>query len=65
MDFFSVFTQLCADHLMRAKQPKGQVAGAFRHIRFACDFMIGGAHRLAQLNSAKAKECYRSTHWYR
>ena len=65
MDFFSVFTQLCADHLMMAKQPKGQVAGAFRRIRSACDFMLGGAHRLARLNSVSAAGCYRSTHWYR
>ncbi len=29
MDFFGVFTQLCADHLMTAKQPRGDVLGAF------------------------------------
>ena len=65
MDFFSVFTQLCADHLMRAKQPKGQVSGAFGRIRSACDFMVGAAHWFSGLNSPSAAECYRSRHWYR
>ena len=64
MDFFSVFTQLCADHLMTAKQPKGRVAGAFARVRSACDFMLGAAHRLAHLSAPRAAECYRSTHWY-
>lgn len=65
MDFFSVFTQLCADHLMMAKQPRGQAADAFGRIRSACDFMVGAAHRLSRLNSPSAAKCYRATHWYR
>ena len=65
MDFFSVFTQLCADHLMRAKHEKGDVTGAFKRIRTACDFMRGAAYKRTKLNSELAATCYRSVHWYK
>ena len=66
MDFFSVFTQLCADHLMSAN-PAGshpQVTEAFDCVRKACDSLLGAAHRLVYLNDGKAPMCYRSSHWY-
>ena len=66
MDFFSVFTQLCADHLMTGG-PTGshpQVATAFGGVRSACDVLQGAAHRLTHLNSGMAPNCYRSSHWY-
>ena len=66
MDFFSVFTQLCADHLMSAN-PAGshrKVTEAFDRVRKACDCLLGAAHRLVYLNDGKAPKCYRSSHWY-
>ena len=66
MDFFSVFTQLCADHLMSIGQTDSdpQVAVAFDRVRSACRFLQGAAHRLTYLNSGIAPNCYRSSHWY-
>ena len=66
MDFFSVCTQLCADHLM-AVNPAGnpaQVTAAFDGVRSACDFLEGAAHRLSYLNAGAAPSSYRSSHWY-
>ena len=66
MDFFSVFTQLCADHLMgeRTRERGEQVNEAFEMVRSACGFLQGAAHRLSYLNSVRARQCYRSSHWY-
>ena len=66
MDFFSVCTQLCADHLM-AVSPAGnppQVTAAFDGVRSACGFLQGAAHRLSYLSAGAAPNCYRSSHWY-
>ena len=67
MDFFSVCTQLCADHLMGVDpmHTHPQVTAAFDGVRSACDFLQGAAHRLTYLNSGRAPKCYRSSHWYR
>lgn len=66
MDFFSVFTQLCADHLMslELRNSSGQVTEAFKAVRRACNCLRGAAHRLSYLNGGEAPECYRSSHWY-
>ena len=66
MDFFSVCTQLCADHLMTVDPSVSdqRVADAFDDVRSACGFLQGAAHRLAHLNSRAASKCYRSSHWY-
>ena len=66
MDFFSVFTQLCADHLIsnRTNGEDQQVTAAFDVVRKACGCLQGAAHRLSHLNSGKAPQCYRSSHWY-
>ena len=48
MDFFSVFTQLCADHLMSVN-PVGsnpELTAAFDDVRSACSFLQGVAHQL-------------------
>ncbi len=63
MDVFSVFTQICADHLMW-EQSAPEVQRAFEQTRSSCNFIVGAAHRLAYLNSKPAIGCYRSTHWY-
>lgn len=66
MDFFSVFTQLCADHLMGEprKGRRGQVNDGFDDVRAGCGCLQGAAHRLSFLNSGRAPQCYRSSHWY-
>lgn len=66
MDFFSVCTQLCADHLMSGNPTDNhrEVIAAFNGVRSACDFLQGAAHGMAYLNDGKAPGCYRSYHWY-
>jgi len=63
MDFFSVVTQICADHMLD-KTSDDNSRKAFQSVRKACDFFSGAAHRLEYLNSEPAISCYRSTHWY-
>ena len=65
MDFFSVLTQLCADHLMSGRTDgQEQAADAFGSVRSASAFLRGAAHRLPFLNGREATHCYRSSHWY-
>ena len=66
MDFFSVFTQLCADHLISnsASNNHPEVVSAFCSLRSACNLLQGVAHRLNYLNCKEASDCYRSSHWY-
>ena len=66
MDFFSVFTQICADHLMarNAANIQHQAGTAFDSVRSACSMLQGLAYRLNYLNGDNAKDCYRSSHWY-
>ena len=66
MDFFSVVTQLCADHLVSVNSASSDsdVMAAFNDVRAACGFLRGAAHRLRYLNSGGAPMCYRSSHWY-
>ncbi len=63
MDLFSVFTQICADHLMWERSAP-EVERAFEQTRKVCSFFIGAAHRLAFLREQSVIECYRSVHWY-
>lgn len=63
MDVFSVLTQIGADHLM-GEASAAEVHRAFEQLKTACDFLIGAAHRMAFLNTERARSCYRSTHWY-
>lgn len=63
MDFFSVFTQICADHLLWRNSPP-DVHRAFERTRESCNFFVGAAHKLAFLRERTASECYRSIHWY-
>lgn len=65
MDFMSVLTQLCADHLMGSKDEReAEMMSAFESVRSACDFLLGAGHMLPQLNAGRATRCYRSSHWY-
>ena len=63
MDFFSVFTQLCADHLISNNANTGAVT-TFHRLRLSCHRLQGVAHRLSYLTCKEARECLRSSHWY-
>lgn len=63
MDGFSVFAQICADHLLY-KHSGADDRGKFRKVLQSCDVYRGVGHRLAYLNSGDAPHCYRSFHWY-
>ena len=63
MDVFSVFAQICADHLMWEDSAE-EVERAFDRTRSVCSFFVGAAHRLAFLQEREVIECYRSVHWY-
>ena len=66
MDFMSVLTQLCADHLVGSSEGNGaaEVKASFEDVRSACDFLLGAGHMLPRLNAGRAPRCYRSSHWY-
>jgi hypothetical protein len=63
MDFFSVITQIGADHLI-SERSGPEVLEGFRLLRRACDFFVGAGAHLPHLNTRPAAYCYRSTHWY-
>lgn len=63
MDGFSVFAQICADHLLY-KGSGADARGAFKKVLQSCDVYRGVGHRLDYLNSGDAPKCYRSFHWY-
>ena len=67
MDFLSVLTQVCADHLMsetQGSEKRNRAASAFGRVRSASDVLLGAAHRFSSLNDGTAPRCYRSSHWY-
>lgn len=63
MDGFSVFAQICADHLLY-KGSGADARGAFKKLLQSCNVYRGAGHRLPYLNSGDAPQCYRSFHWY-
>lgn len=63
MDVFSVFIQICADHLIFAKS-NDEIRTTFSNLKNSCNFFTGVAHRLGYLNNDNASNCYRSLHWY-
>ena len=63
LDVFSVFLQICADHLL------GQSSGeeerrAFDMLKSKGGFLRGAASQAPHLVSEAATSCYRATHWY-
>ena len=67
MDFFSVCTQLCADHLVTSN-PAGsnsKAVATLAAIKNACSSLQGAAHRFTHLSDSATANCYRSRHWYR
>lgn len=63
MDVFSVFVQLCADHLLHEDSAQSEVS-AFDTLLTKNGFCVGAAFQLPRLASTEAQGCYRARHWY-
>jgi hypothetical protein len=63
MDFFSLFVQLCADHLVSPRcGPEAQ--RAFDSVLSRSSFVQGAGARVPNLSNEQALKCYRAWHWY-
>jgi hypothetical protein len=63
MDVFSVFIQICADHLMHKGSSVEEVS-AFGTLLSKSRFCVGAAFQLPRLGTEEARKCYRAPHWY-
>ena len=63
MDVFSVFLQMCADHLLHNGSSTDEVS-AFSALLAKSHFCIGAAFQLPRLGTDEARTCYRARHWY-
>jgi hypothetical protein len=63
MDVFSVFVQMCADHLLHPGSSKDEVS-AFDTLLTRSRFCVGAAFQLPRLATEEARTCYRARHWY-
>lgn len=63
MDVFSVFLQLCADHLV-GKSSGEQERQVFDELVKENRFLRGAASQVPQMASPVAASCYRANHWY-
>lgn len=63
MDVFSVFLQICADHLMHANSTEEERA-AFHSLLKHSAFCAGAAWKVDRMMTAEASQCYRARHWY-
>jgi hypothetical protein len=63
MDIFSLFLQLCADHLLYTDSGPEEKA-AFDSLLQRSAFCRGAAFQVPRLGSEEARTCYRARHWY-
>jgi hypothetical protein len=63
MDVFSVFLQVCADHLLHSNSSR-EDRQAFDTLLERAAFCVGAAWRVGRLMTDEAAKCYRSRHWY-
>jgi hypothetical protein len=63
MDVFSLFVQICADHLLH-KDSNAQEIEAFDTLLAKSQFCQGAAFQLTRLGTDEARLCYRARHWY-
>ncbi|HEY3570002.1 MAG TPA: hypothetical protein VGP73_18860 [Thermoanaerobaculia bacterium] len=63
MDVFSLFVQLCADHLLYS-QSGPEVKAAFNSLLQRSEFCQGAAFQIPRLMTEEARKCYRAWHWY-
>ena len=63
MDAFSVFLQLCSDHLVNSKSVKVQTS-AYQAAIKACSFYQSAYADIPRLHAAVDQKCFRPQHWY-
>jgi len=63
MDVFSLFVQICADHLLHSESSTDQVR-AFDTLLSKSKFCQGAGFQVPRMGTAEAIECYRARHWY-
>lgn len=63
MDVFSVFLQVCADHLLHSNSTPEE-RSAFDALLEGAAFCFGAAWQIDRLVAPEAVRCYRSRHWY-
>jgi len=63
LDIFSVFLQLCADHLLHNESSTEDLA-AFNDLLEKSAFCRGAAYQVPRLMEEEARQCYRALHWY-
>lgn len=63
LDVFSLFVQICADHLISVSSSSEQKA-AFSSLLEKSKFCQGAGARSATLCTDEARHCYRARHWY-
>ena len=64
MDVFSVFLQICADHLVDGYSARRQRSTLTR-LRDSCGLYLGAANRMAGLICGSEHLCFRGIRWYR
>lgn len=63
MDIFSLFLQICADHLLFERSgPEEKLA--FNALLEKGTFLQGAGARFPRLGTDAARACYRAQHWY-
>jgi hypothetical protein len=63
MDVFSLFVQICADHLLHKDSNEEEIE-AFDTLLAKSRFCQGAGFQFARLGSDEARVCYRARHWY-
>ncbi len=63
MDAFSVFLQLCSDHLVNSKSVRAQTS-AYQAALRACSFYQSAYPDIPRLQAAVDQKCFRPHHWY-
>jgi hypothetical protein len=63
LDAFSLFLQICADHLLSEKSGPEEKR-AFNSLLQKSRFCRGAAGQLPRLATEEARACYRARHWY-
>jgi hypothetical protein len=63
LDAFSLFVQICADHLLYDKSGP-EAKAAFNSLLEKSKFCQGAAGQLPRLATEEARSCYRARHWY-
>ena len=63
MDVFSLFVQICADHLVSENSGREE-KDAFKALVQKGSFCQGAGFQIARLGTNDARVCYRARHWY-